>query len=519
MRAEPVIDQDAPATADPPVSKRQLWIVFAALMLAMMLAALDQSIVNTALPRMASDLGGLAHISWVVTAFLLTSTVATPLYGKLSDMYGRRRLFVVSISVFLLASVLCGVAQSMTQLIAFRALQGLGAGGLMILSQTVVGDLVSPRDRGRYQGLFTGVFAVSSVAGPLIGGFLTTALSWRWVFYVNIPLGALALTLILIGLRRVPRPVKHRIDYLGALLLAGASTAALLLLSWGGSTVPWTSPAALGLAAAAVGGLVWFIAQERRAPEPIIDLELFRIRNFAIGVAASGCMSFAMFGALVFLPLYFQLVFGLSPADTGLMMLPQIVMMMVSSVVGGQISSRFGWVKPMLVAGVGLEVFALGALAALAFLGAGPAPFLAVLGVLGLGMGIGMPNTTVVVQNAVSRQSMGVGTATMSFVRSLGGALGVAVSGGVMANHLNGGLRALGGGIDGHALIEGGIDAIHALPMELHQVVADTYRHAIGFSFLTGACVMVLALALAVSLRAVLMSARPPIAESGESAP
>lgn len=497
-----------PPTRDKPpeaptitVSKRELRIVFAALMIAMTLASLDQSIVNTALPRMASDLGGLGHISWVVTAFMLCSTISTPLYGKLSDMFGRRRLFVISISLFLCASMLCGVAQNMVQLILFRALQGLGAGGLMTLSQTVIGDLVSPRERGRYQGLFTGAFAVSSVAGPLIGGILTTELSWRWVFYVNLPIGALALTLIMIGLRRAPAAKSHRIDYLGAVLLAAAAASTLLLLSWGGSMFAWRSVTAIGLGALALSLFALFVQQEGRAEEPIMNLALFRNPSFAVGVITSGCMAFAMMGSLVFLPLYFQLVLGLDPERAGFMMLPQIGMMLVSSLVGGQLSSRSGRIKLLLLIGVGLEAVALASLAVLALMGAGVPYFLGSLALLGLGMGVAMPNATVIVQNAAGRTVMGVATATMGFVRSLGGSMGIATSGGVMAARLNAGLSGMGSQINAHSLIEGGMAKINALPGNLHLTVLGAYRHAIAGSFTISGCVMTLAFLLAFTLR------------------
>jgi MFS family permease len=260
-------------TSTPPV--RRLRLTFAGLMLAMAIAALDQNIVNTALPRVTSDLGGLAHLSWIVTAFMLTSTATAPLYGKLSDTHGRRLLFVVSITVFLIGSALCGMAQSMTGLILFRALQGLGAGGLMTLAQATIGDLVAPRDRGRYQGLFTSVFAVSSVAGPLLGGMLTTELSWRWVFYVNLPIGAAALALIVAQLPPPPAARHHRLDYEGALVLTGGSTATLLLLSRGGVAMGWLSAPALGLAALALLLFVLFALQERRAAEPILGYICF----------------------------------------------------------------------------------------------------------------------------------------------------------------------------------------------------------------------------------------------------
>ncbi len=501
----------APGGAEPlaPPAARRLRIVFAGLMLAMIMASLDQSIVNTALPRMASDLGGLAHISWVVTTFMLASTVTTPLYGKLSDMYGRRRMFVVSISLFLATSLLCGAARTMVQLIAFRALQGLGAGGLLTLSQTVIGDLVSPRERGRYQGLFTAAFAVSSVAGPLIGGILTTTLSWRWVFFVNLPIGGVALALILIGLERTQPPTSHRIDYPGALLLAAATTILLLLLSSGGSMLPWRSASPIAIAAVAAGLFALFVRRELRAAEPIIQLRLFRIRSFATGVMASGTMSFAMLGTLVFLPLYFQLVLGLSPAAAGLMLLPQIGAMMLSSVAGGHLSSHFGRAKPFLVLGVGLEATALTTFAILAYHGAGIPAFLGALAMLGLGMGIGMPNATVIVQNAVARHELGVATATMSFVRSLGGALGVALSGGVMAAHVGTGLARIGHGLDLHALIEGGMLHIAALPPAAHGAVVEAYRLAIGTSFSISGGVMMLAFLFCLTLPGGTLAASP----------
>ena len=325
-----------------PDATRELRLVFAALMMVLILASLDQSIVNTALPRMASDLGGLTHISWVVMAFLLTSTVSTPIYGKLSDMYGRRRLLIVSIGIFLLASALCGMAATMLQLILFRGLQGLGAGGLVVLTQTTIGDLVGPRGRGRYQGLFTGAIAISSVAGPLIGGVLTTALSWRWVFYVNLPVGAVALALIVVGLHHRPPVTSHRVDFLGAALLTGATVSALLVLNWGGSVVPWSSPSAIGLLLLAAALATLFLLQERRAAEPLMNLAMFRIRSFVLGVSIGGCMAFAMTGTMVFMPLYYQLVLGLDPARAGLMMVPQIAVMIVTSIAGGQLSSRTG---------------------------------------------------------------------------------------------------------------------------------------------------------------------------------
>ena len=498
MPAQIVLPQEL---VNSPVTPRELRIVCAALLLTTILASLDQTIVNTALPRISSDLGGLSHISWVVTAFLLTQTIAAPLYGKLGDMYGRRRLFVVGISVFLAASALCGVAQTMTQLILFRALQGLGAGGLITLSQTTISDLVGPRARGRYQGIFTSAYAVSSVAGPLIGGFLTTELSWRWVFYVNLPVGALALSLILIGLHRAPLPKSHDIDFAGAFLLAAAATVALLMLNWGGSAMGWQSWNALGMLLVCALFFGLFLRQESRATEPLIDLALFRIRNFSIGVMVSGAMAFAMMGSLVFLPLYFQLVLGLDPARAGLMMVPQIGAMLVSSVVGGQLSSRLGRAKPFLLCGASAEATGLVSLSLLIAHGARAGAFVPALIVLGLGMGIGMINAIVIIQNAAPRTQIGVATATMSFIRSFSGSLGVALAGGLIAARVSQDLAIRVYGFDLHRLMNGGLTLIASLPLPARTALVEAYRHAIGFSFRVSASIMVCALFLIATLR------------------
>jgi len=491
----------ATRSADPHLSPRRRTIIIAGLITAMVLGALDQSVVNTALPRMASDLGGLAHLSWVVTAFMLTSTIATPLYGKLSDMYGRRPLFVASIAIFLTASILCGVAQSMGQLIAFRALQGIGGGGLMTLAQTVIADIVPPRERGRFQGFFTGTFAVSSVAGPLIGGALTSAFSWRWVFYINIPLCLLALVLLLSGLRPLGSRTKHRIDYAGSALMALASGTALLLFTAAGSAFSWASPQAGGLAALSLAATALFIWQERRAAEPLIDLGLFRLRSFTVGVLTMSAMGFAMMSAMVFLPLYFQLVLGLSPAGSGFMLLPQVAAMLITSIGGGILSSRFGHPKPLMVAGIAGEAAGLAGLAVLALAKAGIPAFLLDLAVLGLGMGIAMPNATALVQNGIPRNAMGVATASMSFIRSLGGASGVAISAGVMAAHLTRNLAGIAGGLNIQALLDGNLSELNALPAATHTAVVSAYQHAIAYSFLIGGGVMALAVLLSATLR------------------
>ena len=464
----------------------RLRTVMAGALLAMVLGALDQNIVNTALPRMAAELGGMAHLSWVVTAFMLTSTVTTPLYGKLSDIYGRRKLFFVAILVILAGSLLCGAARSMGQIIAFRAVQGLGAGGLLVLAQAAIGDVVSPRDRPRYQGLFTGTFALSSVAGPLLGGFITSALSWRWVFYVNVPVGMLALAMIALGLRKPPSGRVRPIDHFGALFLASATAALLLLLAWGGIEFPWASLDTAGLVLATVALFGLFIWRETRAPEPLIRLALFRNRIFARGVGVGGMMTFAMLGSTVFLPLYFQVVLGMDPAVAGMMLLPQVAGMVLSSIAGGRIVTRIGRYKSFLLTGLGLEATALASLAVLAFFAAPPALFLVSMGALGLGMGMGMPNLTTAVQNAVAHAELGAATGAMSFARSLGGAVGVATSGTILSS------RLVAAGIAG--TVRPGAVTAHG------TLVSEAYRTALTGCFTLSGVVMTLAFVLVLGL-------------------
>ena len=485
-----------------PATKRELYMVFAGLMLALTLASLDQNIVSTALPRIVSDLGGLSHLSWVVTAFMVASTTSTPLYGKLSDMYGRKPLFFTAITVFLIGSVLCGMAQTMFQLILFRAVQGLGAGGLMTLAQTTVGDLIVPRERGRYQGLFGAVFAACSVAGPLLGGIITDALSWRWIFYVNLPVGAAALFLIAIGLGSHGHVVKHRIDYPGAAFLTCATVSLLLFLSWGGSVFPWLSPVILGLAATASLFYGLLIRQERRALEPILPPRLFTNRVFVVAISVIGLNAMALFGSLVFLPLYFQLILGASPSRAGLMLAPMMGGVIVASVTGGRLVSRFGRYKIFPVIGLIVGTCSFLALALAAFRG-WPTPAIeTALVALGCGLGLVMPNLTVAIQNSVERTDMGAATSTSSFVRSLGGALGVAVSGTVVAIRLRQFLPAswTQTPASGSSLLELGVQQMAAIPPAQHALLMNAYRHAVATTFLTGASVAALAFTIVLFL-------------------
>jgi EmrB/QacA subfamily drug resistance transporter len=484
-----------------PVSPREIRIVFAGLMLALALASLDQNIVGIALPVIVSDLGGLSHLSWVVTAFLVTATATTPLYGKLSDMYGRKPLFIIAIVTFLAGSSFCGLASSMTQLILFRGIQGLGAGGLMTLAQTTIADLVAPRERGRYQGLFGAVFGFSSVAGPLLGGFITSALSWRWIFYINLPVGLLALALIGFGFHRPHHAVSHKIDYAGAVLLTSVTVCTLLVLTWGGVQYAWTSPVISGLILAVCAMVVLLVIVERRSPEPVLSPHIFRNRVFVITTGVMALTFMGLFGATVFLPLFFQLVLGMAPAATGLMLAPMTGGMILTSVIGGRLVAQTGKYKIYPVVGLAvaaLSFLMLTAVAATGRLGIGFVEGSLVL--LGCGFGFVMPNLVVALQNAVGSREQGAATATGSFFRSLGGTLGVALAGAVMTWQLQAVHAGKWFGRAMQSLGEHGLEQIARLPLDQREIMVNAYRHAIGMTFLTGALITVAAFVLVLFL-------------------
>ena len=472
--------------------------MMAGLLLVLTLASLDQNIVATALPGIVSELGGLAHLSWVVTAFLVASTATTPLYGKLSDGYGRRALFFVAVGVFLAGSALCGIAQNMGQLIGFRAVQGLGAGGLITLSQTTVGDLLAPRERGHYQGLFTAVFAACSVAGPLLGGFITDALSWRWIFYINLPIGAVALLLIAMALRRPNRVVHHRIDFAGAALMVGGTVFAILVLTLDTSRDDWRRPGTWVEAAASLLCFALLVWRERHAVEPILPPRLFRDRVFVVGASVVGLTAVALFGAVIFLPLFFQLVLGAAASKAGLMLSPLMGGVIVASVVGGRLLSRTGRYKFLPVTGLSV---ACASFVLLSWLAQSQGSVLALeLSLVGLGLGLGlvMPNLTTAIQNAVAPQDLGVATSAASFFRSLGGALGVALSGAWMSLQLRRLLPPQSASLG--SAVENSISAIAALPAPERALVLHAYRHAIGSTFLLGAAVAGLGLLIVLGL-------------------
>jgi len=437
----------------------------------MLLAALDQTIVATALPTIAGDLHGLSHLSWVVTAYLLAATASTPLWGKLGDLYGRKAFFQAAIVIFLAGSALAGLAHSMFQLIVFRAVQGIGGGGLMIGAQTIVADVVAPRDRGRYQGIFGSVFGVASVLGPLIGGFFVDSLSWRWVFYVNLPIGAVALAVVAAVLPGQLRRVHHRIDYAGTALLAGTATSLVLLTSLGGTTYPWSSVPIIIMGAAAVILAAAFVAAEHRAAEPVLPLHLFRNRVFSASSAVGFVVGFAMFGALAYLPQYMQIVKGISPTASGLRLLPMMAGLLITSIVTGRLVSRWGRYRVFPIAGTATMTLGLYLLSNLGVAtGAGLSSLY--MFVLGAGIGASMQVLVIAVQNAVSYADLGAATGGATFFRSIGGSFGTAVFGAVFANVL---VSNLASSLDGLSLPRGVTAASGASPAELARLPAAVH--------------------------------------------
>lgn len=486
------------------IDRRRLWAVLGSLMCAMLLAALDGTIVATALPTIVGDLGGLSHLSWVVTAYLLAQTVVTPLYGKLGDQFGRKRVLQAAIVLFLAGSVLCGLAHSMTQLIAFRAVQGLGGGGLMVGAQAAVGDVVPPRQRGRYTGLFIAIFGAASVAGPLIGGFITSHLSWQWIFFINLPLGAVAFAVLAAAFPHIAPGRRPAIDYLGSAALAVGLTAVVLVTTLGGTTLGWTSPALLGLIGAGLLALAGFVVVERRAAEPILPPRLWRSATFRVTSAVGLVIGFALFGALTFLPLFQQVVRGESPTASGLQLLPLMGGVMVSSVISGRLITRTGHYRPYPIAGTALTVIGM---LLLAQMGPGTGALTAIffMAVLGLGLGMVMQVLILAVQNDATYEDLGVATAGATLFRSIGGSLGTAVLGAVFAHRLAVELAARLPAGSGAAARSGGVDprAVRALPGPVHDAYLGGFTAAFGTVFLVAAAVAAVAFALTWLIREV----------------
>jgi EmrB/QacA subfamily drug resistance transporter len=504
------------------LSQRRIWLAFAGLVLAIFMATLDQSIVNPALPTIVGDLHGLQEMQWVVTGYLLASTIVLPLYGKLGDLLGRKYLFLFAIAVFLLGSMLTGLSQNMTELIGFRALQGVGAGGLFIGAMAISADLVSPRQRAKYLGIIMAVNTISTVAGPLVGGLFTDTISWRWCFYVNVPIGIGALLVAWLTLESPRARPQFRLDLLGSVLIAAAAACLVFLTSWGGTKYDWGSWQIIGLGAGFAVAAVSFVLAERRASEPVVPLRLFKDRTFTLAGLVALAAGFCMFGTIAFLPTFLQIVDGVSATQSGLLMLPLIGGLLVSSIGSGRLVSATGHYKVFMVAGTAIGAVGM---ALLSFMGADSTWVWngLAMAVTGFGMGLVLPLLTTAVQNAAPRHDLGTATSTNTFFRQIGGSLGTAVVGTIFTTRLTSALASdLPRGV---SLPVPNINAItpalvHGLPPALRDVFVHAYATALPPIFLYLAPVLVAAFVVTWFLKDIPLRSGPaPVEVPEERAP
>lgn len=487
-----------PEAAIPAYSHQQILRVISGIMLCILLAALDQTVVIPAVPTIATELHAFGHLSWIVTAYLLTSTAATPLYGKLSDIYGRRALLLPALAIFIVASVLCALAQSLPQLIVYRALQGVGGAGLMAMAQAAIADVVSPRERGRYQGYMAGMWGVASVAGPVVGGWFTEYLSWTFVFWINVPLGLAAMVLCNRALKLLPaRGIGGRIDYLGAALLTAGVIAFLLVLSWGGSEYDWLSGPVIGLALLSALMFTMLMWHEQRAADPILPPRMFREAVFTRGVALAFLSAVGLLGTTFLLPLFFQLIRGAHASSSGLLIMPFLVFNVIGAYTGGQLARRIGRTKILIIAGLlaGCAGFAGLALTT----SSTPEAFVLVaMAVVGVGIGICMPNVLVMVQNAAERRDVGTATGALLFLRSMGGAFGSTLVGALLTGTFAARMAAAGfpAAADLGALKQGGTLAA----LGPTAVAAGHAALGQGFQVAFGACLVLFLIGVVIAI-------------------
>ncbi|WP_031069349.1 MDR family MFS transporter [Streptomyces sp. NRRL WC-3742] len=508
------VPEDKATEEEQPRSPREIRLVMIGLVVTMLLAMLDNLIVGTAMPTIVHDLGGAEHLSWVVTAYTLAMAASTPIWGKLGDLYGRKGTFLTSIVIFLVGSALSGLSQTMNELIGFRALQGLGAGGLMVGVMSIMGALVPPRERGKYQGLFAAVMALATIGGPLVGGFLTDHLSWHWTFYINLPLGVIALAVVVVTLKLPKVRSTARIDYLGAILLTTGITSLVLLTTWGGQQYAWGSKHIIGLGVLAAASLIAFCYVEQRVEEPMLPLSLFKNLNFTMVSIIGFVVGFVMFGSTVFLPLYQQTVQGASATNSGLLLMPMMLGMLVISLVVGQVVTKTGKYRIFPIIGT---IVMTGGMYLLSTMGIGTSSLTSAcwMVVLGAGMGFLMQITMLLAQNSVELKDMGVASSTATLFRTIGGSFGVALFGALFNNRVTDTMKEM---LAGKPIPQGGFKDPSQMSMaDLRtqpEYLQDAYNHAVSNGthtvFLWGAGVAIIALAAAVFIRQVPLRGSAP---------